>query len=289
MATTVWKDEAARARLEAWYQRFLARVEGPVQSQHVPTRFGESHVQVAGRADGQVLVVLHPMRTGAAHLLAELGPTLAHFRVIAPDIPDQSVRGLQLRLPLADDTLAQWLLDVLDALELREVNLFGVSWGGFVARLTASTAPERVRRLALLVPAGIANGSHLTGLMKMAVPMIRYRLRPSEANLRRVLDPLVTTWDLEWTGYIAATLSDMPFDARIPPLASDEALRRLTMPVLVLGGADDISFPGEAVVRRMVAHVPTVEGEVIPGCKHSPPTTPEFRAWLAARLQQFMA
>ena len=287
MATTVWKDEPSRARLEAWYQQFLARVEGPVHSRHVPTRFGESHVLVAGRADGPVLVVLHPMRTGAAHLLAELGPALAHFRVIAPDIPDQSVRGLQLRLPLADDTLAQWLLDVLDALELPEVNLFGVSWGGFVARLTASTAPERVRRLALLVPAGIANGSHLTGLMKMAVPMIRYRLRPSEANLRRVLDPLVTTWDPEWTGYIAATLNDMPFDARIPPLASDEALRRLTMPVLVLGGGDDISFPGEAVVRRMVSHVPTIEGEVLP-IKHSPPTTDEFRAWLAARLQRFM-
>ncbi len=289
MANTVWKDEPSRARLEAWYQRFLARVEGPVQSRRVPTRFGESHVLVAGRIDGPVLVVLHPMRTGAAHLLAELGPTLAHFRVIAPDLPDQSVRGLQVRLPLTDDTLAQWLLDVLDALELRDVHLFGVSWGAFVARLAASTAPERVRRLALLVPAGIANGSHLTGLMKMAVPMIRYRLRPSEANLRRVLDPLVTTWDPEWTGYIAATLNDMAFDARIPPLASDQALRRLTMPVLALGGADDISFPGDDVVRRMVAHVPTVEGEVIPGCKHSPPTTPEFRAWLAARLQHFMA
>lgn len=288
MATTVWKDEAARMRLETWYQRFLARVDGSVESRHVPTRFGESHVLVAGRAGGPVLVVLHPMRTGAAHLLAELGPALAHFRVIAPDIPDQSVRGLQLRLPLNDDTLAQWLLDVFDALELRDVNLFGVSWGGFVARQTASAAPERVRRLALLVPAGIANGSHLTGLLKMAVPMIRYRLRPSEANLRRVLGPLVTTWDPEWTGYIAATLNDMAFDARIPPLASDEALRRLTMPVLVLGGGDDISFPGEAVVRRMVAHVPTIEGEVLP-IKHSPPTTPEFRAWLAVRLQHSTA
>jgi len=289
MATTVWKDEAARGRLESWYQRFLARVAGPVESRHVPTRFGASHVLLAGRADGPVLVVLHPMRTGAAHLLSELGPALAHFRVMAPDIPDQSVRGLQLRLPLTDDTLAHWLLDVCDALQLRDVNLFGVSWGGFVARLTASTAPTRVRRLALLVPAGIANGSHLTGLLKMAVPMIRHRLRPSGANLRRVLDPLITTWDAEWTGYVEATLSDMTMDMRIPPLASDDALRRLSMPVLALGGADDISFPGDAVVRRMMAHVPTVEGEVIPGCKHSPPTTPEFRAWLAARLQRFMA
>lgn len=286
MPTTVWKDDAARARLEAWYARFLARVEGPVESRQVPTRFGASHVLVAGRAEGPPLVALHPMRTGAAHLLSELGPTLAHFRVYAPDIPDQSVRGLQGRLRLDDDTLAQWLLDVLDGLHLTQVDLFGVSWGGFVARLTASTAPARVRRLALLVPAGIANGSHLTGLLKMAVPMIRYRLRPSDDNLRRVIAPLVTTFDPEWSGYIAATLADMTVDPRIPPVASDDALRRLTMPVLVLGGADDISFPGEAVVRRLVAHVPNVEGEVLP-IKHSPPTTDEFRRWLGARLQRF--
>jgi len=288
MPASVWKDDAARLRLEHWYERFLARVPGPVERRQVPTRHGQSHVLVAGRADGPVVVALHPMRAGAAHLLSELGPLLAHYRVVAPDLPDQSVRGLQLRLPLADDALARWLLDVLDGLELRTVNLFGVSWGGFVARLTASTAPERVRRLALLVPAGVANGSHVTGLMKMAVPMIRWRLRPSDANLRRVLDPLFTTWDREWSDYVAGTLRDMPMDMRIPPLASDDALRRLTMPVLVLGGAEDISFPGDAVVRRVTAMAPHADGELIPGCKHSPPATEEFREWLAARLRRFL-
>ena len=90
------------------------------------------------------------MRTGSAHLLSELGPLLHRFRVIAPDLPGQSVRGPQVRLPLDDDSNGRRLLDVLDGLGLSEVNLFGVSWGGFVARLTASMAPDRVRRLALL-------------------------------------------------------------------------------------------------------------------------------------------
>ncbi|MEP7118643.1 MAG: alpha/beta hydrolase [Acidobacteriota bacterium] len=288
MASTVWRDAAARARLEAWYERFVARVGVPVERREVPTRHGPSPILLAGAPDAPVVVCLHPMRTSAAHLLGELGPLAARYRLVVPDLPDQSVHGLQLRLPLADDSLALWLLDVLDGLSLDTVNLFGVSWGGFVARLTASTAPSRVRRLALLVPAGIANGSHLTGLMKMAVPLIRHRLRPSEASLRAVLDPLLTTWDDDWAGYIGDSLRDVPMDMRIPPLASDDALRRLTMPVLVLGGAEDISFPGEAVVSRVKALVPHADGEVIPGCKHSPPTTDEFRVWLAARLQRFL-
>ena len=65
------------------------------------------------------------------------------------------------------------LRDVLDGLGLGTVNLFGVSWGGFVARLAASTFPDRARRLALLVPAGIASGSVWKGLTRMAVPAQR--------------------------------------------------------------------------------------------------------------------
>jgi pimeloyl-ACP methyl ester carboxylesterase len=289
MAKTVWRDEAARERLVAWWERFRARIPGPTESREVPTRCGPSHVLLAGPADAPPLVCLHAMRTGSAHLVSELGPLLDRFRVVAPDLPWQSVRGPQVRLPVTDDSHARWLLDVLDGLGLGAVGLFGVSWGGFVARQTASTAPERVSKLALLVPAGVANGSHWKGLTRMAWPLLRYRLRRSERNLKRLLDPLFTTWDADWAGYTGEAVRDMPFDFRIPPLATDEELRRLTMPLLVIGAADDISFPGAAVVRRVREVVPDAGGEVIPDSKHCPPTTPEFRAWLAARLTAFIA
>ena len=178
---------------------------------------------------------------------------------------------------------------MLDGLGLGAVDLFGVSWGGFVARQTAAAAPDRVRRLALLVPAGVVGGSHWKGLTKMALPLLRYRLWRTDRNLRRLLDPLFTTWDPDWAGYTGDAVRDMPFDLRIPPLATDAELRRLTMPVLVLGAADDISFPGAAVVARVRSQVPHADGEVIPECKHCPPTTPAFRAWLAGRLAAFLS
>lgn len=287
LSSIEWSD-AGRERLERWFVRFQERIPGPVESHDVMTRYGRSHVLLAGRADGPPLVALHAMRTGSAFLVAELAPLLERYRVIAPDQPGQSVRGPRIRLPLSDDSHAQWLLDVLDGLGLGAVDLFGVSWGGFVARQTASVAPHRIRRLALLVPAGIANGSHWTGLVKMALPLLRYRLRPSEASLRRLLEPLFTTWDDDWAGYTGTAVQDMPFDMRIPPLATDAELRRLTMPVLVLGAAEDISFPGDAVVRRVRDLLPDAEGEVIPHSRHCPPTTPAFRQWLANRLVTFL-
>ncbi len=289
MAKTVWKNAAARERLEAWFDRFRDGIPAPVQSREVPTRFGQSHVLIAGPNGAPPLVCLHAMRTGSAHLVSELGPLLQRFQVIAPDLPGQSVRGPQVRLPVRDNSNALWLLDILDGLNLKTVDLFGVSWGGFVARLTASAAPERVRRLAMLVPAGIANGSHWKGLTRMAYPLLRYRLRRSQGNLRRVLDPLMTNFDPHWAAYIGDTLQDQPMDLRIPPVATDAELRRLTMPVLILGASDDISFPGRAMVERVRSVLPNADTEVIPGCKHCPPTTEEFRRWLAARLTAFLA
>jgi 2-hydroxy-6-oxonona-2,4-dienedioate hydrolase len=286
---TVWRDEAARTRLEGWFDIFRARISVPTESRQLPSRHGPSHVLLAGPADGPPLLCLHAMRTSSAHLLSELGPLLQQFRVIAPDLPGQSVRGPQVRLPLNDDSNARWLLDILDGLSLGEVNVFGVSWGGFVARLLASSAPDRVSRLALLVPAGIANGSHWKGLTRMALPLLRYRLWRSERNLRRFLDPLLTTWDADWARYMGESLRDMPMDLRIPPLATDAELKRLTMPVLVLGAAEDISFPGEEVVARVRSQLPHADGELIAGCKHCPPTTDNFRAWLGSRLGDFFA
>lgn len=287
MGYTVWKTDASRTRLESWYDRFLARVAGPVERRTVTTSAGPGDVLLAGPADAPVVVCLHAMRTGAAHFLSELGPLAERFRLVAPDLPGHSVRGPQARLSLKDDSHARWLAEVLDALGLGAVNLFGVSWGGFVARQTASAFPARVRRLALLVPAGVVNGSHWTGLTRMAVPLLRYRLRPTDANLRRLLAPLLTTWDDVWAGYMGDSMRDLKLDLRVPPLATDAELRGLAMPTLVLAAADDVSFPGAALVERVRRLVPGADAEVIAGSRHCPPTTPEFRAWLAARAGAF--
>lgn len=287
MADTVWKNEEGRARLEAWYERFRARIPGPTESRLVKTAQGPSHVLLAGDASKPPLVCLHAMRTSAAHLMSELGPLLDHYYLIGPDLPVQSVRGPQVRLSLNDDSHVRWLTEVLDALNLGRVNLFGVSWGGFVARQVASLAPDRVHRLALLVPAGIVAGSNWQGFRQMFLPGLLYFIAPNQARLHRLLDPIFTTWDDDWAKYVGDTIHDLKIDSRIPPLATDEELRHLTVPTLVLAAEHDISFPADQLVKRVRELIPDVEAEVMAGSKHSPPMTEEFRQWLTKRLTSF--
>lgn len=87
---------------------------------------------------------------------------------------------------------------------------------------------------------------------------------------------------------MADTLRDMRLDPRIPPLATDAELEALEVRTLVLGAEDDISFPGQAMVDRVERLVPNAEVGLLRECKHCPPTTPEFRSWLAERVTTFL-
>lgn len=288
MSKNIFKNEAARQRIEQWYQRFLKRVDGKPSTKEVSTSHGKNHVLMVGNPSNPPLVCLHAMLTSSAHLVSEFGALLDRFYIIAPDLPGQSARGLPIRLSYTDDSHAQWLREILEELNYPKVHLLGVSLGGFVARQFASSYPERIRSLILIVPAGIAQGSLIKGFTKMALPMIMYKINPSEKNLEKLAKPLITTWDEDWVKYLGDSFSDFSPNLKIPPLASGEELKSLKMPCLVIGAEKDISFPGKEVIERVKDHIPNVETELIKDSRHSPPTTPEFRDWLGKRIKTFI-
>jgi pimeloyl-ACP methyl ester carboxylesterase len=286
--TRIFKSDAAHTRLVAWYDRFLAKLKAPVERREVPTALGPSHVLLAGDPSNPPLVCLYGSLASSAHLLSELQSLLDGYRLVAPDLPGQSPLGPPVRVSYKDDTLPRWVTEVADGLCLNEFALLGVSWGGFAARATATLAPARVRRLVLLVPAGVVSGPVWKGITRMAIPLLLYRLFPSERRLKRFFTPLFTTWDDDWAGYMGDAFRDFVLDLRIPPVATDAQLRGLTMPTLVIGAGEDVSFPGEKLLKRVKAVVPNVETELPAESRHCPPFTPGFRTRLADRVTRFL-
>ena len=88
----VFKNDAAKARMLEWFDRFRARLNVASESRSVATRFGDTHVLVAGPVDARSLVVLHGAMASSAHMLGELAPLLAKFRVYSVDVIGQSVK-----------------------------------------------------------------------------------------------------------------------------------------------------------------------------------------------------
>ena len=77
-------------------------------------------------------------------------------RVYVPELPK-----LGRRLPAEE--LTPWFARWLEAAGLEHADLVGHSLGGLIAAEAAAAQPERVRRLALIAPAGIPYGTSILG------------------------------------------------------------------------------------------------------------------------------
>lgn len=285
--SVIFKDERSRAVIEAAYERFRARIPG-AEGRVVPTRAGDTHVLSAGPEGAPTIVLFHGALASSAHVLGEMGPLRDRFRVHAVDVIGQSVKSADVRVDLDGPAYADWASDVLDALGLSKSHVYGVSWGGFVARKLAEHAPSRVDRLILMVPAGFVNGPFWEGLTELMIPMTLYRAFPSDARLRRFTAALLSTPDEEWIQYLGEAFRHYRMDMRVPPLAGAETLRGFTRPTLVFGADGDLTFPGEALAARVKALIPHAEIEMIEGSRHSPPTDDAFRARMADRVTRFL-
>jgi pimeloyl-ACP methyl ester carboxylesterase len=286
---SAFRGEQAKAVLLQWFDRFRGRLKVPTESRMVKTRFGDTHVLVGGPEAAPSVVVLHGALASSAHVLGELASLLERFRVYAVDIVGQSVKSADARPSVSNNDYGAWLRDVLEGLSLERTHVVGVSWGGFVAIRLAAFAPERIDRLALLVPAGVVSGPPWDGLTKVGIPMMLYRMSPSERRLKAFVRHMLTTTDDDWMPYLGDALLSYNMDMRVPALAKPEELEGLKAPTLVLGADLDLSFPGQKLLARAPVLFSTLaDQELLKDCRHCPPTTDAFRRWLSDRISGFL-
>lgn len=291
MTSTMFVDDDAKGRMAAWFETFRATLPFQTEARIVDTPDGPTHVLVAGPADAPPLVCLHGALATSAHLLPELGSLVKSHRIYAVDVMGQSVMSADRRIDVRTDAYGLWLAAVYDGLGLASAPLFGVSWGGFVALRAAKVAPELVDALVLLVPGGVVNGSAWAGFTTVGWPLLVYRLSPSPERLRRLVDAMFTSYDERWSSWFGDAVLSYRMDMRVPPLAKPEELAAFAArrrPTLVLGAADDVSFPGQMLIARAKDLIPHAEVELLAECKHCPPFDDEFRSRTATRVQTFL-
>lgn len=288
MSGIIFKSDKSQKTIEQWYLKFLDKVQIPVKSELIATSFGGNHVLFAGDHSKPPMICLHSMLTGSSLLLSEIEALTEKYYLIIPDIPGQSARGLNKHLSYKTDDHAIWLDEILNALNIEKAVFLGISLGGFICRQYASIFADKVEKLILIVPAGIVQGSVPKGLMKLAFPMIKFKINPSEKNLRKLVMNLITTWDEDWAYFMGDAFNDFKPNMKIPPLATDEELSKISAPLLLIAAEFDISFPGQVLIDRVEEQIPDAEFELIKDSRHSPPTTPEFREWLKERIFRFV-
>jgi pimeloyl-ACP methyl ester carboxylesterase len=266
---SIYRSEAAREAIERLYDQARDRLTFPTESRMVETRFGPTHILVAGPPEGRPIVALQGGNVVNPLTLAWLGPLAGEFRIYAPDTIGQPGRSAGRRVSANDASLGEWALDVLDALELRSASFIGASYGAGVFLRLAAIAPDRIDRGVLVVPAGLTEVP-LRSMLSLAAGYLGYRFIGRrglvEATVRSLAGPTPDALMVEST---ALAFRGTQLDTEMPRLATADELRGLAAPVMVFAGERDPLFPPDRVLpraRQVFANL--VTAETLTGCAH---------------------
>lgn len=247
-----------RTALDAW----------PVPSDHllVPTSEGETFVVASGPIGAPPLVLLHGSGSNAATWRADISTWATKFRVYAIDLLGEPGGSAESRPDLKTGAVASWLDEVLGELSLTTTSMVGMSLGGWVALDYAIRRPGRIEQIALLCPGGI--GRQKFGWLPAAI-----LLRALGSHGRRRTARMVTGLDRP---EMASILDDVvltfahfrPRTERLP-VFSDEDLRSLSIPMLVIVGDGDVMMDSAETARRVQDHVPDATVSILDGVGHA--------------------
>ena len=238
----------------AAYDRGVAGLPFAVESRVVETRFGATHMLVAGPVAAPPLLVVHGANGSADQMAAGLSWCAAEHRAYYLDVPGEPNRSSEERPGKRGDGLGRWLGDVLGGLGLERAALLGMSGGAYAVLRAAAVIPARVERAVLLVPEGLSTARPLAFVREVLWPIVRYGLRRSEANARRVMAAL-TGLRAEEVPAAAVERFRVALDhvkavADRGPMLTAAELAGFVAPVMIVAAGRDAVFPGEAAVLR---------------------------------------
>ena len=264
---SIYKSEAGKQAVEAFYRSALERWPVPHRELIVPTRHGDTFIVASGDEHAPPLVLFHGSGANSIVWIRDITEWARGHRVYAIDLIGEPGLSAASRPPLRSDAYAEWLDDVWNHLGLAAASIVGVSFGGWLALEYAVKRPARVGSLSLVSPSGI--GSQNVGTLV-------------KAGLLRMLGP----WGLRRSLRLVAGRKGVPvevsdfvmlvfrnFRPRMEklPIRTDQELAALTMPVQVIVGRNDSLIRSDETRDRVQRHVRQLrltylegEGHILP-------------------------
>ncbi|MBD0694221.1 alpha/beta fold hydrolase [Streptomyces sp. CBMA123] len=268
MRISEFTNAKAEARFRTAYERALTQLwPGPRTALDVPTGFGTTRVQRTGPAPGRPIVLLPGSGGNALMWHAYIERLAAHHPVIAVDTIGEPGASVQTA-PIKDgQDAADWLEELLTALDVPTAHLVGCSYGGWIALHHQLRHPGRTATLTLVDPAGLADVGRrfytwiiLGGLAALAPRALRPRLARAVGN-SAILEAELMTLMRASTGFRRRLPLAAPLD--------DPELARLSAPALFLLGERSALHDARAVAERLHRLVPAARVGIVPGAGHS--------------------
>jgi pimeloyl-ACP methyl ester carboxylesterase len=241
-------DTSCTTATASYWRHWYCAKAWPVPSRQrvVPTSQSDTFVVSCGPADAPPLVLLHGSASSTLEWIGNVVAWSEHFRVHAVDQPGEPGLSVEVRPPRTPRT--DWLDAVLKGLEIRgPVSMVGSSLGAWFAIDYALRRPGRVKKLAVLSPAGIGRQKSLIYLpAAFLLPFGRWGI---VQTMRLVAGPLPSMDATEYGRFALMVHEHFRPRRETCPIFTDEQLAKLDL--LVIAGARDRMLDSHETKRRL--------------------------------------
>lgn len=255
------------AKIMAMYDAKLAGWPVPYECFTVPTRFGRTHIIASGPKDAPPIVLIHAMGVTSTMWLPNIAALSSDHRVYAPDtIGDlgKSVLHQLSRYPKNGQAYSEWLVDVFNELGIEQACVVGASMGGWITMNHAIYAPNRVKRIVLLGPQGIASN------LEVLFRLFSIIFFPTQTNKKSLIRWILGDNPLVNEAFADYMVSAMNCRGKLaPPLKlPNDKLRRIKAPTLLFVGESDPTLSKKKDVNRAARLIHDIQVEIMHNTGH---------------------
>ena len=254
----VFKSDEGRDKIRSYYNGILSFFL--YTQKYVDTSFGKTFVLEAGKPEYPALVLLHGSCSNSAMWLGDIPVLQNKFHVFAVDTLGEAGNSEENRLNIDSDEYTYWLSELMDKLGIDQSAIMGNSMGGWLALQFAAAFPNRTLSLVLIAAAGIIPARQ-SFLEKTAAIL---KDTGSSVSVKDAIfsDAAVPKEVMEFMDLVMADFN--PITSEFASLSDDE-MSKLTMPVLMIAGKDDITTDTEKAAERLAKLVPQARIDLIEG------------------------
>lgn len=270
-----FRSESARQKYLAHYDRRASHWPVPSEARLVDTRDGRTFVRISGPANAPAIVLLPGVSSSSLIWLPNIAELSERHRVYAIDSIFDFGRSISKRAMRSAMDLVNWLDELFTALRLADdINLVGISYGGWVASQYALRYPARLRSLVLLAPVMTVLPLRAAFIIRALLCLLPHRRFTKQFMYWLAADSVAENGTSRAS--VDAMIEDGYLGLRsyrrtrvIPPsILTDDELRALSVPTLFLVGENEKIYSPNEAVRRLNEVVPRIRTEIISGAGH---------------------
>jgi pimeloyl-ACP methyl ester carboxylesterase len=263
-SSSLYKTPAGEKEVLDKYDLVLKKWSVKFTTKTLSTGHGDTFVIASGNESAPPLILIHGSSSNSTFWGSDVEQYSKHFRLYSLDVPGEPGRSSPHRASYGNLDYSKWLEDVLNQLNIQQASILGLSQGAWIAMRFSICNPHRVKRLVLLAPAGVVP-TKISFIMKAIFFSMLGKSGASRINRLVFGKQKVHPEAFQFMNLIMTH-----FRSRIEKeyIFTDLEFHKLRMPVLAIGGTDDVVRSSVAIASRLEKLLPQLNSLIIPDMGH---------------------